>query len=54
MNIENPRIQEFIQNHFANFDPKIYKLKITEREGMVVISYTNTKYNLSNTCYLAY
>jgi hypothetical protein len=53
MNIENPRIQQFITDHFDNFDPKIYKLKITEKEDMIVITYTNTKYNLTNTCYIA-
>lgn len=53
MNIDNPRVQEFIQNHFANFDPKVYKLTITEKGGMVCVSYINTKYNLSNVCYIA-
>jgi hypothetical protein len=53
MNINHPKIQTFIEGHFANYDPKIYKLTITEKDDMVVVNYINTKYNFSNVCYIA-
>jgi hypothetical protein len=53
MNIDNPIIQQFITDHFADYSPSKYKLKITEKDDMIVVTYTNTKYNLTNTCYIA-
>lgn len=53
LNEKSPRIQQFISEHFADYTPEKYKLSITEQNGMTVVSYVNTKHNLSNVCYIA-